>query len=932
MPKVSKLQASFNAGQISKSVFGRVDNPRYEQGLLLCQNYIPIVQGPIIRRPGTKFAEYTKFQTLPLPVIIPFQFSISQNYILEFGDYYIRFYTNEGQIITAVTQYAITGLFNLSLANTVNGQFSFWANRISPSGLPGETTATIVSSSITAGSILELFSPYAAQDVAKIKWIQKQDTLFLTHPSYAPYKLQRLSGTEWQLKPVGFTDGPYLPLNSYQTIGDSTQIQLSAIVTGTGPSFHTAPSFTCSNMATNGAGLIRVTTTTPHNFSTGTKVVIENAHGTIEANNIGTNGCPVGFGSSTIVACSFWTVTYVGATQFDLQKSTFTNAYTGSATVYPALFMMDSTGSWADWNRSKNSIRSIGIVGSNSIRYSFHIQTVNAAHWVNLIEDQNQSQSPWTDASSIVWQMGCYNLINQFPSCVALHQDRLTFAGHANIPQQFDASMTSNYEVFSASGSNQQVNNNNALQFSLSSQDLNSIKWMKSTTQGLLAGTANSEWAISANTQTPALTPTNISAVQVTYYGSYDTDALPVNNSVLYIQRAGRKTRELLYYWQVGSFRSTNLSELAESLTLPQVTKLVNVKEPHPQVWAVRSDGALLSAAYNRDDVNFALTVGWAQHQLGGRSNATGAAPIVTSIASIPSSDATYDEMWMVVQRYMNGSTLGTIEYMTKPYDDNSLIQDAYHFDCGITYYNSTAISNITAGSGLIAQFTMANSSFANGTMVRIQGVTGPAYLNNQSWIVASTLPIFNTLLLLDPATNAIAPLGSSAYGGGGSMAPMVTTISGLSWLAGEQVGIIADGMIQPNSSVTAAGVLNLGMPAAKVQIGYPYPSSGQLLRSKDGSAQGTSIASTRRCNRVAFMLHNVGDFSFGPNFMNLLPAEFYTPDQMNADNPVPLFDGIHRDGIESPYGFDDTICFQQSSGLPGMVQAVVRFFEEFDV
>ena len=100
MPKVSKLQSSFNAGQISKSVLARVDNPRYDQALLLCQNYIPIVQGPLIRRPGTKYISYAKNQSAPFPALIPFQFSATQNYALEFGDHYIRFYTNEGQIIT----------------------------------------------------------------------------------------------------------------------------------------------------------------------------------------------------------------------------------------------------------------------------------------------------------------------------------------------------------------------------------------------------------------------------------------------------------------------------------------------------------------------------------------------------------------------------------------------------------------------------------------------------------------------------------------------------------------------------------------------------------------------------------------------------------------------------------------------------------------
>lgn len=939
MPKVSKLQSSFNAGQISKSVLARVDNPRYDQALLLCQNYIPIVQGPLIRRPGTKYISYAKNQSAPFPALIPFQFSATQNYALEFGDHYIRFYTNEGQIITGSnvnnTQYSING--NVLYGSSNASIWSLWANRIgSNTDRPGESwyLATL----INANSTLELYSPYAGADVAKIKWTQKQDTLYLSHPNYPPYKLVRLSATEWEILPVKFVDGPYLPLNSYQTPADSANIKLAARnVTGSSQFVTTGPMLFCSSVISGSLSetlgtRIRVITTQAHGLVSGAKVMLDGVAGTIEANNIGANGCPAAFGSSTIAACAAWTITVINSTAFDLLSSTFTNAYTGSGVVYPALFQMNATGSWADWNLSLNYVRSLGIVNSNAIRYSYHLTNViNAACTYLTLDSGQDGNFPAGSGYCSFWYLGCFNGINGFPSCVTFHQDRLTFAGHPNIPQQIDMSMTGNYETFSASGSNLQVNNNNAVQFSLSSNDLNAVKWIKSTANGLLAGTASAEWSLAnASTQNPAITPTNPPLVtQVTSYGSYDTDAIPVNNSILYIQRAGRKTRELLYYWQIGSFRSTNISELAESLSLPQVTKLASVREPNPQVWAMRGDGALLTAAYNRDDTNFALNVGWAPHILGGRSDSAGTQPVVQSMCSIPSGDATYDELWLVTKRYLNGTTLATIEYMSKPFDDSSLIEDSFHFDCGATYFNSSQINGISFANPSV--FTMA-SSIANGQTVKVYGAVGPSFLNENSYVVGSVSG--QTCLLMDLNTGLpISIASSSPYtGSSGSMAAKVSSVTGLKWLAGETVGVIADGAIHPNSSVTAAGVLNLAFPAAKVQIGYPYASLGQLLRSKDGSAQGTSIGSRRRVNRVAFMLHNVGDFNYGPTFTNMVPAEFYTPDQVAADMAPPLFDGIHRDGIESDYGFDDTICFAQSSGLPGMIQGVVRFFEEQDI
>ncbi len=65
---------------------------------------------------------------------------------------------------------------------------------------------------------------------------------------------------------------------------------------------------TITNCANNGGGLIRVTAAS-HGFSTGNKIDITGVLGTTEANKTG------------------WTVTNIDANNFDLQGSTFTNAY-----------------------------------------------------------------------------------------------------------------------------------------------------------------------------------------------------------------------------------------------------------------------------------------------------------------------------------------------------------------------------------------------------------------------------------------------------------------------------------------------------------------------------------------------------------------------------------------------------------------------------
>ncbi len=109
MPKASTIQTSFAGGEISTIAQGRVDIPRYKECLAICLNYIPLLQGPKTRRPGTEFVFRSKFANKKAR-LIPFEFSTTAQYIIEFGDQYIRFYKNgamilgTAEIMTAVTQ------------------------------------------------------------------------------------------------------------------------------------------------------------------------------------------------------------------------------------------------------------------------------------------------------------------------------------------------------------------------------------------------------------------------------------------------------------------------------------------------------------------------------------------------------------------------------------------------------------------------------------------------------------------------------------------------------------------------------------------------------------------------------------------------------------------------------------------------------------
>jgi hypothetical protein len=938
MPKAASLQSSFNAGELSPLMYGRVDSPRYKEGLQNCLNYIPTLQGPLSRRPGTKFCAYTKSST-QAPVLIPFIFSETQAYMLEFGQNYIRFFANNGEVVTSGTTYKVSGIKNWA--------YTFYGSRASNNLGPFDETI-LTTSTITTGSILEVQSPYAYTDLPALRFAQNADTLYLFHPNYPPYKLQRFGQNYWDLTQVFFTDGPYLPLNSYSTVGDNVNVTLAVTsVTTNAANIVTGPTLAISGAVTDpaGSGQILITTSTAHGYTNGQLVWITGIGGTTEALNYDSS-------SGLTSEPASWPILVISPTTFLLVGSTFVHTYTSGGSVYPALFSADvqqiiNTSPFFNPVITDNFQRNISLLISGQRYFGVlsagpnpNGQFVNAATARIYFTGIGNSKFTTTGVAT-AWQLGVYCYGQGFPSCGTFHQDRLVIAGSTNNPQEVDGSVTSKYESFAASDpTTLSVADNNALSFQLNSTSINQIQWLSSTAQGLLAGTYVSEWSMQPSANSETLSPTNFNAQQTSYYGSANAEVVQAGNATLYIQRAMRKVREMTYFFQVGTFRSTDLTELSEHITIPAIAKIVHTKETQPLVWGIRSDGYLLSLIYDRTDVQ--LDAGWTRHELGGQSDSSNTNPIIISAGVIPSVDVSFDQLWLVVQRYINGAMVNCIEYMTKIFNDSILQEDAFQLDCGGTYDNPLTITGITNASPAVV--TSAAHGLSNGNSVRIVGVDGlyitttdvngnqtqTNLVNETTFVVAGVTT--NTFQLHDFSGNAINSTGYSAYTSGGQVRKLVTTISNLTWLEGETVGILADGSWHPDVVVSSGGSITLQYPAAKVQIGYRFPSQGQLLRAEAGAADGTSIGKTRRTTRAAFMLHSCGDLSIGTSFNNLIPISFTQSDTQQADEATPLYTGIKRDGVESAYDFESQLCFQQNSPLPGDILAVTSFMEEFDV
>ena len=152
---VRTLQSSFT-GEVSPSMYGRIDNDKYKSGLAVCRNFVCLPQGPVRNRSGFAFVRQTKYADKPAR-LIAFEFSSTDTMILEFGHQYIRFHSRGGTLMNA------------------------------------------------NGTPYEISTPYNSDDIFVIHYAQSADVMTLVHPHYPVKELRRYGAYDWRLIDVTFS-------------------------------------------------------------------------------------------------------------------------------------------------------------------------------------------------------------------------------------------------------------------------------------------------------------------------------------------------------------------------------------------------------------------------------------------------------------------------------------------------------------------------------------------------------------------------------------------------------------------------------------------------------------------------------------------------------------------------------------------------------
>jgi hypothetical protein len=627
-----------------------VDLAKYYNGVQILENLVIHPHGGASRRSGTRYVSSVKTSSEKVR-LIPFEFSTTQAYILEFGNGYIRIYKDEGQISVSDTDAAITN-------GTFDSDVSDWDDRSTGAASIGHDSTN---------NRLELRSAngetaWAEQDVTTTDTGQEHVIRFSVHR----YKMDFQIGTSSKGSEVvqkldiepGYHSIAFTPSASpfyvqFKAGTSNIKVQIDDVSIIDNAPVEIGSPYSESDLA----GL-------KFAQSADTMYLVHPDHHPMKLTRSGHTSWSLA--EVDFVKGPFLDENAVGGEE--LTPSSTAGEVTITATSHSPFASTDvgrlvyirDSGSWPSGGYAK-------------------IVEYNSATSVTAVAKENFQIS----SASTNWRLGAWSETTGWPASVAFYEERLFFGGNSDQPQTLWGSQTGDFENFTGP---QDTADSDSLAFTIATDQVNAIRWL-SPGRVLILGTAGGEFVMQASADA-AITPTNVNIKRHTARGCANVMPVRIGHVVLYLQRAARKVREFVFDFQSDGFVAPDLTLLAEHISEGGIVEMAYAQEPDSVLWCIRADGVLLGMTYERDqDV-----MGWHRHILGGAFSSGQA--VVESIAVIPAPNENHDQLWLVVKRTVNGVTKRYIEFMEEAFPSGGDQEDAFFVDSGLAY-NGTATTVI---------------------------------------------------------------------------------------------------------------------------------------------------------------------------------------------------------------------------------------------
>lgn len=193
---------SFQSGELSPAMYARTDLQRYVTGLRTLRNATVLRTGGVQSRAGFEYLGSTKANGAAR--LVEAVFDDDANYVLEFGNLYIRFW-KDGALVDVGTPAAwLTA--TAYTAGLVRAQAG--TNYVCLVAHTSGTFATDLAAGkwyALTGTIYEWPTDYVTADLFELQVAYQLNVVTIVHPTYPPATLTRTSDAVWALADVEFS-------------------------------------------------------------------------------------------------------------------------------------------------------------------------------------------------------------------------------------------------------------------------------------------------------------------------------------------------------------------------------------------------------------------------------------------------------------------------------------------------------------------------------------------------------------------------------------------------------------------------------------------------------------------------------------------------------------------------------------------------------
>lgn len=930
------IQTSYASGELSPTLFARVDLAKWHIGAATLRNFFVDYRGGITNRAGTKFVGYTSSSNTFIR-LIPFSFSTIQTYMLEFGNLKMRVIKNGAYVlestftITGITQ-ANPGVVTTSSAHgfsngeliyivsvngmtQVNGRFFLVGSAttntfalLDPASAANINTSTYTaySSGGTVARVYTLTIPYTTSDLADLKYSQDDDTLTITHPSYQTREITRSSDASWTISLVSFDSNVARP-GTPTAISNGTApdvLILAYKVTAVNenedeslPSFPVGiyiededltsikltwtavPNAVKYNIyRANPASLIYNSIDGPATLQTGLYGYVDTVYVPMYTETSDVTGSPKIIPDYSKGPPIHFDPFAPG----QISQITITNPGTGlDGTTTTTI--TDPTGTGAVIRPIVNL--TAGGPGATGGAAGIIIEDGGSGYTSPSLN--------FSPGSGLTVTFTISPLSGTYPAVNSYFQQRRVFAASNNFPQNIwmtRIGKPSNLDV------SDPIRDDDSITITLTSLQVNAIKHLIPMPGGLIALTEYGAWQVSGGAANAAVTPSNVVATPQAYIGAADITPLVINYNIVFVQARGTSVRKLAYDFNTNIYNGTDISVLSNHLFVNhQILDWTWAEEPHKLIWAVRNDGNLVSCTFLDEQE----LIAWAHHDTFGQ---------FISCASIV--EGTENVVYFVVRRVINGRVVQFTERMASRQLRGN-IENSWFVDCGLetSITTNTIVLTPTAATGTGITFTAASAIFSAGDVGKIiRGeFGGKATITGFTSNVLVTATITEDFPTYQDEEGGI-PISLSSW----TLASVVSSVGGLWHLEGMEVVVFGDGD-QLTSQTVTNGTVAVSTPSSIVRVGLSYTAQFQSLYLDVQGSEPTVQGKRKSVRAITQRFVETRGTKIGQDFDNLYLQKQSPGIAINDE----LYTGDVRANMATQWDTYGQYCLQQDAPYP---------------